>query len=157
MPRLDVLRALGHPHSYASGFWGMATIAPSAGDAVELALRAELDGGGVATAELGRIAVRELPAPSTIATPAPEAGPLVAICMATYEPPLDLFERQLESIRGQTHRNWVCVVSDDCSAPERFAAIEAAIDGDPRFVVSRSPERLGFYRNFQRALAMAPA
>jgi glycosyltransferase involved in cell wall biosynthesis len=156
MPRLDVLRALGHPHSYASGFWGMASIAPRAGDAVELGLRAELDGGGVASAELGRIAVRELPAPSTAATAAREAGPFVAICMATYEPPLDLFERQLESIRGQTHRNWVCIVSDDCSAPERFAAIEAAIDGDARFVVSRSPQRLGFYRNFERALAMAP-
>ena len=28
--------------------------------------------------------------------------------------------------------------------------------GDPRFVVSRSPERLHFYRNFERALALAP-
>ena len=31
------------------------------------------------------------------------AGPLVAVCMATYEPPMDLFERQVESIRSQTH------------------------------------------------------
>ena len=41
--------------------------------------------------------------------------------MATYEPPLDLLARQLDSIRAQTHRNWVCVISDDCSGPERFA------------------------------------
>ena len=27
---------------------------------------------------------------------------------------------------------------------------------DPRFVLSRSPRRLGFYRNFERALALAP-
>jgi glycosyltransferase involved in cell wall biosynthesis len=30
-------------------------------------------------------------------------------------------------------------------------------EDDSRFVVSRSPERLGFYRNFERALLMAPA
>ncbi len=29
--------------------------------------------------------------------------------------------------------------------------------GDQRFVLSRSPRRLGFYRNFERALALAPA
>ncbi len=29
--------------------------------------------------------------------------------------------------------------------------------GDPRFVLSPSPERLGFYRNFERAMSMAPA
>src|SRR6185312_13059113 len=39
---------------------------------------------------------------------------------------------------------------------ERFAALESAVSGDRRFVVSRSPRRLGFYRNFERALALAP-
>ena len=85
------------------------------------------------------------------------SGPLVAICMATYNPPMDLFRRQVESIRAQTHSNWVCVVSDDCSSPGRFAAIERELSGDSRFFVSRSPRRLGFYHNFERALAMVPA
>ena len=76
--------------------------------------------------------------------------------MATYNPPADLLERQLDSIRAQTHTNWICVISDDCSSPERYAAIEAAIAGEPRFVLSRSPRRLGFYRNFERALALVP-
>ena len=49
------------------------------------------------------------------------------------------------------------MVSDDCSSPARFAELEAELAGDPRFVVSRSPSRLGFYGNFERALAMAPA
>jgi hypothetical protein len=31
------------------------------------------------------------------------------------------------------------------------------IGSDPRFVLSRSDRRLGFYRNFERAMAMAPA
>ena len=44
--------------------------------------------------------------------------------MATYNPPPGPAQRQIESIRAQTHGNWVCVISDDCSAPERFAAIQ---------------------------------
>lgn len=56
--------------------------------------------------------------------------------MATFDPPPDLFARQLESIRAQTYRNWVCILSDDCSAPERFAALREAVGDDPRFVIS---------------------
>jgi glycosyltransferase involved in cell wall biosynthesis len=151
MPRLDVLNALAAPTSYRSGFWGLATVGPRPPGAVcELALRARLDGGGEALAELACI--------PTAPPPAPVAGaPLVAICMATHEPPLDLFRRQVESIRAQTLRDWVCVVSDDCSAPERFAALQDVLAGDPRFVVSRSERRLGFYGNFERALSLAPA
>ena len=51
----------------------------------------------------------------------------------------------------------MCVISDDCSTADRYEAIIAATADDPRFVVSRSARRLGFYRNFERALAMAPA
>jgi hypothetical protein len=51
----------------------------------------------------------------------------------------------------------VCVISDAAAAPDRFAAIAAEVAGDDRFVLSRSEERLGFYRNFERALRMAPA
>ena len=80
----------------------------------------------------------------------------MAICLATYNPPLELFRRQLESIRSQTHANWVCLISDDCSRPEQFAALQEIVGDDPRFVVSRSPRRLGFYLNFERALALAP-
>jgi len=179
MPRLDVFRSL-HPgldpfatagmtsdpgstddpllHSYRSGFWGIARVAGPSGDGVcELLLRADLEGGGEAVAELARIPVASAPEAVAIPAPDPAAGPLVAICMATCDPPMELLERQLDSIRGQTHRNWVCVVSDDCSAPESFAAVQEAIGDDPRFLASRSPRRLGFYGNFERALSMAPA
>jgi WsaF, C-terminal domain/WsaF, N-terminal domain/Glycosyl transferase family 2 len=180
MPRGDVFRAL-HPaidpsdaaamasdpgsaedplcHSFRSGFWGMARIDPGEdhGDR-ELVLRATLEDGETASAELGRIATTGSPAePIDIDAPEPGGGPLVAICMATYDPPPELFRRQLDSIRAQTHRNWVCVISDDCSRPDHIAAIAEAVEGDPRFVVSRSPRRLHFYRNFERALALAPA
>ncbi len=81
----------------------------------------------------------------------------VAICMATYEPPEDLLRIQLESIKQQTHENWICLISDDRSSNEAFERVVALTEDDPRFVVSRSESRLGFYRNFERALSMAPA
>jgi peptidoglycan/LPS O-acetylase OafA/YrhL/glycosyltransferase involved in cell wall biosynthesis len=177
MPRLDLFRSL-HPgldpfalgdlrrdptseedpglHSYRSGFWGMATIGPATGPRCELALRASLDDGGVLTTPLAEIDIHELARADPIDPPA-SGEPLIAVCMATFEPPLELFRRQVESIRAQTHESWVCVVSDDCSSPAHFAAIEAELAGDPRFILSRSPRRLGFYLNFERALSLAPA
>jgi len=156
MPRLDLMREVAQPAAYASGFWGIARIGPRE-TPVELALRAQFEDGGEEVAAIARIPLAATCAPVSVPTPAPEAGPLVAICMATHQPPIDLLNRQLDSIRAQTHANWVCVVSDDCSDPERFTALERAIAGDRRFVLSRSPHRLGFYRNFERALALAPA
>lgn len=83
-------------------------------------------------------------------------GPLVAICLATYNPPPELFRNQIESIVNQTHQNWVCVISDDASQPESLAEIEKVIRGDSRFILSVSAERLGFYHNFERCLSMVP-
>jgi glycosyltransferase involved in cell wall biosynthesis len=144
---------------FRSGFWGLARLTPRRSEPLcKIELRAELDDGGEAIAELGTLdLLTASPAPAPIEEPEPGAGPLVAICMASHEPPPELLRRQLDSIRAQTHRNWVCVISDDCSSPERSADLEAAVAGDPRFVLSRSSRRLGFYRNFERALALAPA
>src|SRR5205085_12316687 len=82
---------------------------------------------------------------------------LIAVCMATFDPDPDLFRTQIDSLRAQTCERWTCVISDDGSSPERFALIADTVGGDPRFVVSRSPRRQKFYRNFERALRMAPA
>lgn len=101
--------------------------------------------------------VRSLEDPgAALIEPSGSGGPLIAICMATYEPTSEWLGRQLESIRGQTWSNWVCLISDDCSSPEAFAALEREVSGDPRFVLSRSSERIGFYGNFERALRMVP-
>jgi glycosyltransferase involved in cell wall biosynthesis len=175
MPRLDYFRAL-HPmldpyqrvaadpdsqedprlHSYRSGFWGLVRIAPSEpGRELELELRAALSDGTEETVPLGRMAVSDLLEPAEVhVSEAP--GPQVAICLATYNPPRELLRRQVESIRAQSHQNWVCLISDDCSRPEDFQAIQEIVGDDPRFVLSRSPRRLGFYLNFERALTLAP-
>jgi glycosyltransferase involved in cell wall biosynthesis len=182
MPRLDPFREL-HPgtdplelaaagqdpqsdadpllHSYSSGFWGIVTIGPQppGAEEIELLLRAELAGGGVAGAELGRIALAPVSASAEavdVPSAPPGAPPLVAICMATHNPPADLLRRQLDSIRAQSHERFVCLISDDCSNPAAFSILKAEIAGDERFVLSRSPRRLGFYHNFERALTMVP-
>ena len=77
--------------------------------------------------------------------------------MAAYNPAPELVEAQMRSIRDQTHRNWHCVISDDCSSAGRGRGARPRGRRRPRFVVSRSPRRLGFYRNFERALTLAPA
>lgn len=155
--RPDVARA-HHGSFLDSGFWGIAQVPPGRADGVcELLLRAELEGGGSSVAELARIPIVEPRAPVSVRPPQGPAGTRVAICMATYDPPADLLARQLDSIRAQTHRDWVCLISDDCSSPERFDALRNDVADDPRFVLSRSSRRLGFYRNFERALSMVPA
>lgn len=173
MPRFDLYRSL-HPglgdgrkepvpasdpvsaedpgvRSYRSGFWATAPIPPSTSPVV-VAVRAGLDDGSHETAEVGRIGIDGPPEPEVVGG---REGRIV-ICMATFNPDVDLLRVQLDSLRQQTDDNWICLVSDDCSSPERFRAIEEAIAGDGRFVLSRSERRLGVYRSFERALGLIP-
>jgi glycosyltransferase involved in cell wall biosynthesis len=83
-------------------------------------------------------------------------APLVAICMATFEPDRRLLERQISSIREQTHERWLCLISDDGSGAESLEHLRKLIAGDERFTLSIGEGRLGFYANFERALRMVP-
>jgi glycosyltransferase involved in cell wall biosynthesis len=181
MPRLDPFRTL-HPtldpfatagmsvdpessedpglRSYASGFWGVVRIAAAqigAAADCRLSLRAGLAGGERVIAPLAQIARATPIEPAEVSWPCAASEAPVAIAMATYNPPPDLLAAQLASIRAQTHRNWICVISDDCSSIASLARIEEAIAGDDRFLLFHSPRRLGFYRNFERALELVPA
>jgi glycosyltransferase involved in cell wall biosynthesis len=157
MPRLDVLeRHGGLDGAYRSGFWATVPVPALDGPGeVVLGIEAELAGGGTEEGELGRLRVV---APER-AGPAEggEEADRIAICMATYNPEPALLQAQLDSIRAQTDESWVCVISDDRSDAESFESIISAVGDDPRFTVSRSSNRIGFYRNFERALTMAPA
>src|SRR5262249_18319875 len=137
--------------SYRSGFWATVPIrAPDQPGELELRLEARLDDGTRARAELGTIAAVEPPEPPSYSSvPAGGEPPVIAICMATFNPNIELFRAQVESIRAQTDQHWVCLISDDCSAAEQFEQIAEVISGDPRFVLSRAETHLGFYRNFE--------
>ena len=130
---------------------------------VRISVHDLLSDGTAAAGELGAIELLPEPEaagngrPTDTRVPAARSSrPLVAICMATFEPPLDLFERQIDSIRAQSHENWVCVISDDDSGPERLQRMREVLGDDPRFLLSPAPRRLGFYHNFERALGLAP-
>jgi glycosyltransferase involved in cell wall biosynthesis len=179
MPRLDRFREL-HPtlspgeaasvasdpqsardpelRSYRSGFW--ATVPIRAGERLrelELTVEARLADGTAASAPLGTIAVVDRPAPIDIEPLGARNGPpLIAICMATYNPDIELLRVQVESIRAQTDTDWVCVISDDRSEPENFDRIVEVVGADERFLLSRAGEHLGFYRNFERVLSLVP-
>jgi glycosyltransferase involved in cell wall biosynthesis len=76
--------------------------------------------------------------------------------MATFRPEGGLLERQIESIRAQTHRRLVCLLSDDASPSGAYSEIERIVLEDERFRISRNRKQLGFYRNFERALSLVP-
>jgi glycosyltransferase involved in cell wall biosynthesis len=154
MPSPTLARRLGDPRAARAIFWGVVPLAADAtgSGAVELALTATLGDGAAVRLPLASIR-SEAAAEPVAAGPEPAT---VAISMATYEPPAALLERQLESLRAQTHADWHCTISDDGSSDESFARLQSLIGADPRFTVSRSSERLGAYANFARALAMVP-
>lgn len=76
-----------------------------------------------------------------------------AIALAAYEPDPQLFARQLRSLQDQTLGDFVCIVSADGGAGRVRELVDDATAGDARFRVVGFDERVGFYRNFERALA----
>jgi Glycosyl transferase family 2 len=164
MPRADVLRKHGPEtdplgYSFRSGFWTILPFPAEGLEEIEIELIATLSNGHVSTSRLGKVRFRRRPVLEPVqpkVAPAARGAPLVAICMATYNPRMDLFRRQAESLRAQTHRNWLCVISDDDSRPDIQAAIRDELEGDDRFHFSASERRRGYYHNFERALSLVP-
>lgn len=129
---------------------------------VPVALRVQLSDGAELRRDLGPLRLRPAPTPVKDNPPAlaalswPADGPKVAICLATYRPDPQHLAQQLDSLRAQTHRNWICVISDDGSGAESLASTRALIDGEQRFALVPGATNLGFYRNFERALRLVP-
>src|SRR5207245_3442774 len=99
-------------------FVGQVTIpAPWAPGAARLSVRATLANGTRHDALLGAVGLARGPAVEPVVAPA-GAGPRVAVCMATYNPPWTLFRSQVRSLQEPTHRNWVCLVNDAGSGEE---------------------------------------
>ncbi len=160
LPRPDVGAANPScPHnSFFSGFWATVPV-PARGEpgSVDVALAAQLASGAQAEIQLGTIAFTEPSTPEPPSTRAQLGRSVIAICMATFEPEETLFRAQVESLRAQTDENWICLISDDCSAQQHFEKIVEIVGDDPRFMVSRSAQRLFPYRNFERVLELVPA
>ena len=150
MPPQGAWRPLTH-------WWAVVRLAPVRDlCTASVALRAELRDGTIKRAEVGE--VKLLPGhPTGSAGADPADGSQVAVAMATYEPPPALFQRQIDSIRAQTHDDWTCVISDDGSSEDSVAQMRAVLGDDPRFRLFPSQDRLGVYGNFERALNLIPS
>ena len=161
MPRPDLadwLRRTGEDPSGASarsGFWGLLPVPaqPHAGT-LEIALAVGLADGRERIEPLTELPVAEPVEPTDV--PYADAG-TIAVCLASYEPDLELFTVQIDSLRAQSDDRWMCVISDGGSSPQTLAAMAEVLGSDSRFRLMASPERLGPYRNFERAVSLAPA
>ncbi len=139
-------------------FWAAVPISPArAGSEARISLRLEFRDGEISETLLGRTRF-EAPARSPIVVRGPTQAdaPLVVICLAAYRPEPQAFERQLASIRAQTHPNWVCIVNDDCSGPEHLLFMQRATAADTRFHLCRNERNHGFYGNFEQCLRRVP-
>ena len=76
----------------------------------------------------------------------------VAICMATYNPDIHLFEQQIDSIINQTFKSWHLFIQDDCSDEEIWNQILDITTNHDQITVTRNDHTLGFFHNFERCL-----
>ncbi len=145
-------------YSLLSGFEGFLPLdAAMHGREVTLILRATLKGGDIVERPLGGIRLLAGYGALPTAVEWQGQGPRVAICMATYNPPLALFKAQVASLQAQTHTNWVCIIMDDCTEHEHYDRIRYLLKSDSRFFLFQNRRRQNFYRNFQEGLRRTPA
>ena len=125
--------------SYRSGFWATVTVpARRAGRTVALTARARLEEGARRRLSSARSLSRSS---DPRARPQPPRGASIAVCMSTYNPQIDLFRVQVESLRAQTDTDWICLISDDCSRPESVSRDRGR--GRRATTASSSPARSG--------------
>lgn len=138
-------------------FWQAILVTPECGGRnLPVTLSVRFRSGAPVDQALGEIRVRGLGwNPVEVPGPCEDSG-LIAICMATYNPELAAFARQVESIRRQTHRDWICIVNDDGTPPGSWREMRELCAADHRFVMFRNTSNLGFYRNFEQALKRVP-
>jgi len=58
--------------------------------------------------------------------------------VATYNAPLALFEQQIESLRAQTLRSWICIICDDCSDAAIYRSIQQIVVRNTHFCLRRT-------------------
>lgn len=83
-------------------------------------------------------------------------APTVSIAMATCNGERFL-PAQLDSILSQTVRDWELIACDDASEDATREILSAYAARDARIHVFSNPVRLGFKKNFERAISLCPA
>jgi len=75
----------------------------------------------------------------------------VAILLAVYNPDTEFLRKQILSIKEQSYKNWVCYISDDASTIQWLPEVKDLLD--KRFILSKSTDNVGPYRNFEKLLS----
>jgi hypothetical protein len=145
--------ALGAGSEYPGYAWAIVEL-DRAGPA-RLRLAMAFDGARPAGEVLVQVGPAPTPPPAVI--PAARREARIAVCLATHDPEPGLLERQLRSLTTQTHREWLAIVSDDASRPDRLAVLRELVARDERFLLLEHAERVGSYANFERAVRAVPA
>ena len=169
LPRRDILASFAasdwssdqRRRALRSGFW---TVLPIPGDTAskEFSLRlcATFTDGRSCFSSTQKFPIAPSP-PNAHAAKSPTARlpahPHIAICLATFNPELSAFRRQIDSIRAQTYPHWTCIIQDDNSSPPNLDLIRQTLADDPRFTLHTTHQTRGFYQNFQQALQRVPA
>lgn len=78
---------------------------------------------------------------------------MIGIALAAYEPDPKYFSIQLRSIKEQTLRDWICVITLDSSlANHRADPLLSEFFADARFIWLENEHRLGHKKNFEKAI-----
>lgn len=81
--------------------------------------------------------------------------PLVSVVMATFNEPVVIITKSIESILNQSYQNLELLIADDSYSSETIAVIDAFAARDPRMVVIRKSGRMGFVRSLNEGLRIA--
>lgn len=84
--------------------------------------------------------------------------PLISIVMAVYEPNLQWFREQLDSLEAQTYPNLELLVIDDCSPTVPFETVQQYIAESIRsfpYQVQRNEKNLGSNSSFEKLTQQA--
>lgn len=81
--------------------------------------------------------------------------PLVSVIMATFNEPKQFIEESINSILNQTYKKLELLIADDSTNEDTIKVIDNAAANDPRVVIIRKPERMGFVNALNEALHQA--
>ena len=154
----DVLGDNATERSLFTGFWGTYTLSITAPPVhVQFHYRATFangvtTGGHICNCIFNNDFSPIPPLPDTTSS----SDSTIAICLATFQPEQRTLTLQLDSLRRQTHTNWICIVCDDGSDDAHTAMIETLCATDERFHFFPHEQNIGFYNNFERCLRHIP-
>ena len=158
--REDLDETLGeHPTecAYFVGFWGVYVVLPIQGiNRSRFHYRTTFANNKVSTGWICDCELINHPNDLVIDSVSDSTDPIIAICLATYQPRKEHLQHQIDSIRNQTYTNWICIVCDDASDADRAEMVNQLCSVDPRFHVSVYDTNVGFYANFERCLNQVP-